>query len=497
MPRILLRSGRSPFDPVPPEQVIQQNLIATNTGNLLFSDAVHKMLSTPDTEIVPNRYKVDPSDADRINDEYDAFVVPLANAFRPSFTRHLDDLSALIEKLRIPVVVFGVGGQAGTDYGTDHLAPIEDKVRRFCSAVLERSPSIGVRGEFTERYLNGLGYSDVEVIGCPSMFMHGRELRVDRRTDTLDASARLAINVSYDSGNIPGSVIGDGLIDRLADAALRRHPDLLYMAQELQDLELLYWGDVSEAAGTSSAAPLTRTHPLLREERTRLYYDSSTWIDALRDRDFAFGTRIHGNVAALLAGTPAVVLCHDSRTLELCRYFDIPHRLVSDLADETDLAGLPARLYEEADFSAMSAGHGERFDRLVSFMDRHGLDHVHRPGGDGGAAFESELKRVDLHPGVGSWRGDDDGGLGYRLAWLRQANAQAKARQTASDKRVRELSAKVTALEKKAKETAGLVKSVERTAKRLEKLEAQVRSTPYLRLRRLAGRVLRRLGLRR
>nr|WP_237683695.1 polysaccharide pyruvyl transferase family protein [Nocardiopsis sinuspersici] len=488
-----MRSGKSPFDPVSPQQVIQQNLIATNTGNLLFGDAVHKMLLTPGTEITPNRYQVDPADADRINDEYDVFVVPLANAFRPSFKRHLNDLSALIERLRIPVVVFGVGGQAGTDYGTDHLAPIEQEVRRFCSAVLERSPSIGVRGEFTEKYLNGLGYSEVDVIGCPSMFMHGRELRVDKRAASLEDTAGLAVNVSYDSGNIPGSVIGNGLINRLADAALERYSDLVYVAQELKDMELLYWGDVSEAAGTSSPAPLTRSHPLLREDRTRLFHDSSTWIDALRERDFAFGTRIHGNVAALLAGTPAVVLCHDSRTLELCRYFDIPHRLVADLADETDLAGLPAQLYEEADFSAMVDGHGERFDRLVSFMDRHGLDHVHKPGGDDGAAFESELETVDLHPGMSSWKGGHDGGLGYRLAWLREADTRSRVRQSASDKRVRELTSRVGSLERQIEESAVLAKELAKANKRLEQLVKEVRSSPYRRLRRFAGRLVRRV----
>ncbi|MGQ4268155.1 polysaccharide pyruvyl transferase family protein [Nocardiopsis changdeensis] len=496
MTRVLLRAGRSPFTPASPSEVVHRNLIATNTGNLLFSDAVWKFLDTPGTEITPNRYRVDPKDADRINEEYDVFVVPLANAFRPSFRRHLTDLSDLVEKLTIPVVVFGVGAQAGVDYDPAPMEPVEEEVRRFCSLVLDRSPSIGVRGEFTERYLRSLGFNDVEVIGCPSMFMHGRDLRVHKKAETLAPSARIAVNVSFPSGNIPGSTIGDGVINRLVDAALDRYPDLEYVAQELKDLELLYWGDVSEAAGDSDPVPSLRSHRLLAEDRMRLYYDTPVWIDALRDRDFVFGTRIHGNVAALLAGTPAVVLCHDSRTLELCRYFDIPHRIVDELPKE-DLGGLPARLYEEADFSAMVDGHGERFDRLVSFMDRHGLDHVHRPDRDGGLAFEAKLATVEHHPGVGAWRGEDDGDLGYRLAWLREADKRARTRASASEARIRELSRKVTALEKKAKQVDELAKTLTRTAKRLEKLEKAAAATPYRRLRRLGGRALRRLKLRR
>lgn len=489
-----MRAGRSPFETATPADVLQRGLIAGNTGNLLFSDAIWKFLSTPGTEITPNRYRAKAEDADRINDEYDLFVIPLANALRPNFRSQLNDLSALVEKLDIPVVVFGVGTQAGTDGSTEHLAPIEADVRRFCSAVLDRSPSIGVRGEITESYLKGLGFNDVEIIGCPSMFTHGRDLDVRKDPAGLDASSRLAVNISYESGNIPGSDLDSQSLNRLMDAALDRYPDLFYVGQERRDLELLHWGDLSVENQEHSPTPLVRSHRLLAEDRTRLYLDTPRWIDALRDRDFAFGTRIHGNVAALLAGTPAVVLCHDSRTLELCRYFDIPHRLVTDLPSDGDLSRLPEQLYEEADFSAMLSGHGERFGRLVSFMDRHGLDHVHGPDGDSGASFETELKDVEHHPGVTAWRGGDDGDLGYRLAWLRQENARAKTRLSDTEKKVRELR---KAADRSEKQNTELAAALKKTAKRLENLEKQVRSTPYLRLRRLAGRALRRLGLRR
>ncbi|WP_432057734.1 hypothetical protein [Streptomyces sp. bgisy022] len=85
MRRILLRSGKSPFDVVPVEDALHRDVIATNSGNLIFSDAAHKILTTPDTEVVSNGMRADPAAAGRINDEYDVFVVPLANAFRPSF----------------------------------------------------------------------------------------------------------------------------------------------------------------------------------------------------------------------------------------------------------------------------------------------------------------------------------------------------------------------------------------------------------------------------
>lgn len=220
MKRILIRSGKSPFDVVSPEKVIQHNIIGTNAGNLIFSDAVHKMLYTEGAEITSNRFVVDPSAADRINEEYDVFVVPLANAFRPSFERHLRTLTELIERLTIPVVVFGVGAQSGLDYNPERLAPLERTVKRFAAAVLDRSPSIGVRGEFTESYLNSLGFTDVDVIGCPSMFLNGTDLWVEKKAERLDRDSKIAINASR-------SALGAGDIGGIVQTNCERYPNLL------------------------------------------------------------------------------------------------------------------------------------------------------------------------------------------------------------------------------------------------------------------------------
>lgn len=115
MAKILMRAGKSPFEPISAIETIQRNLIGNNSGNLLFAQSVFKCLSRPDHHIDVNYYKVDPNSADYINENYDVFVLPLANAFRPSFQKQLDGLTILIRKLKIPVVVIGVGAQTDLD----------------------------------------------------------------------------------------------------------------------------------------------------------------------------------------------------------------------------------------------------------------------------------------------------------------------------------------------------------------------------------------------
>ena len=144
------------------------------------------------------------------------------------------------------------------------------------------------------------------------MFLHGDTFPDIRIPEPFSTSSRIAINLSPDA-----TPVGD--IAGLAAQAGTRFPHLMYFAQNLVDAELLFWGDTSAQAGHEHPFPSQISHPLFQRDQVTVPLDPKTWIEELSAYDFAYGTRIHGNIAALLAGTPAVVLAHDSRTLELCR----------------------------------------------------------------------------------------------------------------------------------------------------------------------------------
>ncbi|MGW0915816.1 polysaccharide pyruvyl transferase family protein [Streptomyces sp. NPDC002784] len=415
--RILLRSGKSPFDVVPVEEALHRDVIATNSGNLIFSDATHKILEVPGTEVVSNGIRTNVQAAGRINEKYDAFVVPLANAFRPSFEPQLTRLTQLITRLKIPVVVVGVGAQTGLSYDPARLKPMEPAVRAFVSAVLDRSASIGVRGEFTEKYLKDMGFKDVEVIGCPSMFMHGKDLTVAKRAPELTAESRVAVNGSHSAVRTQG-------MDRIIMRAHERYPHLRYIGQNLSDALQLHWRDVSGPNGKITEMPTHPDHPMYREDKARVYIDPITWIDDLREFDYSFGSRIHGNIAALLAGTPATVLCSDSRTLELCRYFDIPHQRIDEVGKGEDVD--PAKLYAQADFGPLVSGHHERFERFTGFLDRNGLKNTFTHG-DGGAAFDQRMRSLSFPAGIRPWNDADPVAMAARFGFLQNRISKLSA----------------------------------------------------------------------
>jgi hypothetical protein len=367
MAEILLRARLDPFTAAEPERVLVRNLVGDNSGNRIFSDAAFKLLDTPGTTVAVDRFKADPSDAPEIDARYSHYVIPLANAFRISFEATLIRMTRLIRSLRIPVTILGVGAQSNVTYEAGRLSRIDATVKDFVAAVLDHSPSIGVRGEFTAEYLRALGFRDVEVIGCPSLFLPGAGLRIEKHRPTLERDDRLAINVSPYV-----TAMGPILVRHL-----ERYPNLTYVAQDLDTLELLLWGsNGATEQGPDDPRPVHLDHPVFRQDKVRYFTDPWPWFRHLAEVDFSFGTRIHGNIAALIAGTPAVVLAHDSRTLELARYFEIPYRLMRDVPPDVDAADL----FAEADFTAFNAGHETRLRTFLAYLEQHGLDHIHRSG---------------------------------------------------------------------------------------------------------------------
>jgi hypothetical protein len=176
---------------------------------------------------------------------------------------------------------------------------------------------------------------------------------------------------------------------------LERYPNLRYIAQENDALRLLLWGEPYRSAEGSSPLPIHAGHPLFRDDKTRLFVDPWPWIDYMRDVDFTFGTRIHGNIAALLAGSPSYVFAHDTRTLELARYFQIPHRAMADVPATIDAA----ELYAEADYGPLLTGHPERYRRFIGYVEGHGLRHIFEPGEDR-TEFDRRVATIAYPPPV-------------------------------------------------------------------------------------------------
>ena len=467
MTRVLIRSGKSPFAVLSPEASLARNgwgVFGANVGNLLFMSSVHRAVSVPGVEVVSNSLLtelpgVDKKYIERINSEFDSFVVPLANAFRPSFLSSLSRLTDVIKQLTVPVTVVGVGVQLPASAAvSDVSGEVQSATLEFASAVLNRSASIGVRGEVTRRYLRGLGIPDtaIDVIGCPSLFDNGPNLQVEKRTVTLTPASAIAMNITP-SVRAMAPII---------DANVRTYPNLIYVPQEHHELAMMMWGRKT-LSPEDPRIPAHPEHPLFADDRARFFLDASTWVTYMRDVEFAFGTRIHGNIAALMAGTPAVVLTHDSRTLELAEYHCIPHRATTELAEDVHAS----TLYEEADFSDFNKVHPRRFEVYRDFLNKNGVRNIFTAGNEN-PSYDAELASTPFPPPVQSIvvRGElCSRSVVDRLRWLRQGSDTDKRRVVDAYRPAFGLTVperpSVAALQRKCEEQGKRLADVEREAR--------------------------------
>ena len=175
----------------------------------------------------------------------------MANAFRTSFLGSLARYTKVIEGLKIPVVMLSGGFQGLFPYMSGVPRDVDAGASRFLRAVFDRSGHIGVRGEYTQDYIKSLGFDDVQVIGCPSMFLHGDRLEVTRRRPALDRDSRIAVNMTARVTPM-GPVI---------EHNLGRYPKLEYIAQDKEGLRLMLYGTGHKTLPDPNLLPIHPSHP--------------------------------------------------------------------------------------------------------------------------------------------------------------------------------------------------------------------------------------------
>lgn len=390
MKRILMRAGMSPLSNLSPLEVLTENTIGSNIGNMLFPYSISRTLTTEDTKIDTIRIGkgITDEDADRINRTYDCMVLPFANAFRGSFKQELRIMIRLMKKIKIPCVVVGVGAQASLD-NTMKDSELDMLVKRFVKLILKRSTMLGLRGEFTADYLKRLGFQaerDFTVIGCPSMFMWGDQLP-EMKLQELTPDSRVSMN---------SKISLSGPFHKMMERSRKQFADYTYVPQVIEEIYRMYVGMPYQKKFSEKrpkSFPVHFDHEIYRNDHAMSFINVPSWLSYLSQKDFSFGSRVHGNIAAILSGTPCFILVSDARIRELADYHHIPHILNTEIDSKTSIFDL----YEKADYAALNKGHRERFMHYLDFLEINGLEHIYDKDGKAGHVyFDDKVSAIDF-----------------------------------------------------------------------------------------------------
>lgn len=398
MRKVLMRAVMSPGKNNKAIDVITKNLIGNNTGNMIFANSMFRTVMTEDTKIdtIATNRAFSKEEIDNMNEQYDCFIIPLANAFRASFVKELEYLTKLVKGLKIPCVIAGVGIQAKLNADITQSFSFDEAAKKFVDAVLEKSSIVGVRGEITGNYLKHLGYKeeiDYTVIGCPSMYMFGKDLP-KARVNGLSKDSKVSINYKIDLP-LP--------LHELINRSMQKIPDFHFVPQSIEELRLMYAGvpyPVKKHKLIPEEYPLSLASEIYRGDKVLGFVNVESWLEFLRSVDFSFGSRIHGNIAAVLAGAPCYIFAYDSRICELAMYHNIPFMQAKDITDSTNVFDI----YEKTDFTSIQKGHEERFLHFVDFLNKNEVKHIYDSNGIATRIpFEEQKRDMVFEPAVHSF----------------------------------------------------------------------------------------------
>lgn len=403
MKNILLRTGMLPTECYGAKDFLFRNLMAGNIGNLLYTNSILRNIITgPNFNIQSNRYDYEKFTPGYVNKNFDCFIIPLADAFREDFMDELNTLTNFIKKLKIPCYVIGVGLRDKYEPTFKNGFSFDKDVKKFISAVLDKSSIVGVRGQITADYLSQLGFKegrDHTVIGCPSMYNYGPNLHVEK--PLITTNSRISLNASLTAPDV---------VKNLLTRTAKEIPNYTFVPQTTRELKYLYTG--ISFKHNDEYIPYDTDSPLFEGNHCMFMLSPRTWFNYFKNQgiELSVGSRLHGNVAALLTGVPAIFLLKDARERELNDVHHFNSFPTNELTEKTTIW----ELIEKSDFSCFEKYQLENYRNFVNFLDKNGIPHVDQTV-RGKVPFTKYIKDVEVKRPVRSFRAVSEKQRGIRL----------------------------------------------------------------------------------
>lgn len=351
-----------------------------NAGNMIHGRAPFEMFpSAVDVRRSGWRDHFTASTAiDFINEKCSHYIFSCANFIQ--FENHTDrkreayrSLMKNLERCEVPLVIFGLGAQAPAS-GEPQIDDLPVEAIEFMKFLGEKCTMISVRGEFTARVFREFaGVTNTMVTGCPSFFQRPNSFGELRKFLAGPRKGRVSFNATHfrkpgERALLQRAIQEDNFWLEVHDKDIHQFALDAMTIPELAEVPLPLRALLDGPRPTLTRAELVDYFA----RRYRIFRDVRPWYQFNRELvRLSYGTRFHGNMAALLAGRPGLWLTHDSRTAELTRTLHLPNVTV-DFAANTPAAELEAL----ADYQDMFDHLSGLFVTFNEYLSIFGLENV-------------------------------------------------------------------------------------------------------------------------
>ncbi len=309
-----------------------------NTGNMIHSYAARSLFENP-AFVSAHRSE---ENIERLRSEISHLGFIAATNLHvkntPDYIQGQVDAADFVEKLDLPVCVFGFGCHAHLG-ATIEAANVDPRSVRLLRVLAERSKTVGVRGAFTADLCAKYGVKNVTVVGCQSAYVAA--LRNTEQRALTTSGERPVTSFSWGPDEAPmlklamaagAAVIGQG--DFTEEGIAKGQISRASFLEAGGHHRLLQCFEIAISKGEFSRSDY---YDYIQRHFSK-FYNVPDWCAHIQQNyDFCVGTRFHGNMAALLAGVPALWIEHDMRTRELCEHLGLPSLPSSRLSEYRDL----------------------------------------------------------------------------------------------------------------------------------------------------------------
>ena len=308
--------------------------LANNTGNMVFDNALGK--------IIKGESVYDYFSQEELA-KYDRFITTSYIWIRQNQPIH-SCFSKIGDKPYIPMSV----GLQASEYDPKFI--LHPDVVRELTEISERCV-IGCRGYYTAEILNKYGIKNTMVIGCPSVYTN-----------------------MFDNQEVPHKPLSKA--PKLSANFITLWRTLKKNEQEFLkyacDHEMSFIEQTSNELKREylncSSSDADKIENWIKNEK--IFYSYDEWAEFIKEYEFSFGFRFHGNVIALNNHVPALFIYSDSRVKEMCEFFHFP--MIS--ANEFDCSKPIEYWYEKADYSEFNKTQNKRIENLKEFCKKNNIE---------------------------------------------------------------------------------------------------------------------------
>lgn len=309
---------REPSD----DEIINRNLFGNNIGNIYFYNAVVRSLTCAENRLCHYHNGMDLG-------KPDVGILIYANIFRSNNEQFINQEYDRIRGTDIPYVLVCAGSDSNPEFETRLNSGVSEISKKLLELILERSASIGVRGEMTKKVLVeqvGIKPESIDVIGCPSVRYFGKNLlKFPRKYPEFSKKLKIAVNfTAYHYDNDEAIYLYQ---------LLKNHRNSFVVFTDKVEADMLFHNVPIPEGRRHELLPTTRNHFMIKENRVRFLLRQDEMMRMMRTFDFSIGSRIHQAIVAILSGCPALLIAHSSRVLEIAQHHKIPYILRSELTE--------------------------------------------------------------------------------------------------------------------------------------------------------------------